>query len=70
MEWAGMRPMTPDGLPVLGLIPNLKNAFVATGHGMVGISMAPTTGKIMADLINFGTTDFDMEPFDPKRFTK
>lgn len=70
IEWTGMRPMTPDGLPVLGLIPNFKNAFVATGHGMVGVSMAPTTGKIMADLINSGTTDFDIEPFAPERFTK
>lgn len=70
VEWAGMRPMTPDGLPVLGLIPDSQNAFVATGHGMVGVSMAPVTGKIMSDLISTGITDFDIEPFDPRRFSK
>lgn len=70
IEWTGLRPMTPDGLPVLGLIPGFKNAFIATGHGMVGVSMAPVTGKIMADLIHFGLTEFHIEPFNPRRFTK
>lgn len=70
IKWTGMRPMTPDGLPVLGAIPNFNNAFIATGHGMIGISMAPITGKIMTDLISKGFTEFDIEPFDPKRFSK
>ncbi|MCM3569304.1 FAD-binding oxidoreductase [Neobacillus mesonae] len=70
MEWTGMRPMTPDGLPVLGKIPHWDNAFVATGHGMVGVAMAPATGKMMADLICSGETEFDMEPFHPSRFQK
>ncbi|USK41829.1 FAD-dependent oxidoreductase (plasmid) [Cytobacillus firmus] len=67
-EWTGMRPMTPDGLPVLGRIPNYKNLFVSTGHGMVGVAMAPATGKIMADLIHFGHTEFAIQPFEPNRF--
>ncbi|GHH98866.1 NAD(P)/FAD-dependent oxidoreductase [Neobacillus kokaensis] len=70
MEWTGMRPMTPDGLPVLGKVPQWDNAFVATGHGMVGIAMAPATGRIMADLICSGETEFDIECFSPSRFQK
>ena len=69
-EWTGMRPMTPDGLPVLGQIPNLKNTYIATGHGMVGVAMSPVTGKVMADLICSGETDIDLHPFDPNRFVK
>lgn len=67
-EWTGMRPMTPDGLPVLGRVPHYKNFFVSTGHGMVGMAMAPATGKIMADLIHSGQTEFDIQPFEPNRF--
>lgn len=69
-EWTGMRPMTPDGLPVMGLIPGLQNAYIASGHGMVGVAMAPPTGKIMADIISSGQTDIDITPFSPERFTK
>ncbi|KAB7708279.1 FAD-dependent oxidoreductase [Bacillus aerolatus] len=67
-EWTGMRPMTPDGLPVLGRVPNYKNLFVSTGHGMVGMAMAPATGKIMSDLIHSGQTEFNIQPFEPNRF--
>lgn len=70
VEWTGMRPMTPDGLPVIGKIPDLKNTFVATGHGMVGVSMAPVTGQIISDLIDTGWTNYDIVPFNPERFTK
>ncbi|MED4205409.1 NAD(P)/FAD-dependent oxidoreductase [Neobacillus mesonae] len=70
MEWTGMRPMTPDGLPVLGKIPYWNNAFVATGHGMVGVAMAPASGKIMADLICSGETEFDIQSFSTSRFQK
>ncbi|RJS58974.1 FAD-dependent oxidoreductase [Bacillus sp. PK3_68] len=67
-EWTGMRPMTPDGLPVLGRVPDYKNLFVSTGHGMVGMAMAPATGKIMSDLIHSGQTEFNIQPFEPNRF--
>lgn len=67
-EWAGMRPMTPDGLPVLGKVPKLSNMYIATGHGMVGVAMAPATGKILSELIVSGKTEFEISPFAPSRF--
>ena len=42
-EWCGWRPMTPDELPIIDRSPRFENAFVATGHGMMGVSMAPAT---------------------------
>ena len=70
MKWTGLRPMTPDGLPVFGKVPHWNNAFVATGHGMVGIAMAPASGRIMADLICSGKTELDIQSFSPIRFQK
>lgn len=67
-EWVGMRPMTPDGLPVLGKVPKLNNMYIATGHGMVGVAMAPATGKILSELIVSGETEFKISPFAPSRF--
>lgn len=69
VEWTGMRPMTPDGLPVIGKIPDFNNAFVATGHGMVGLSMAPVTGKIISELVCNGETEYDITAFLPERFS-
>lgn len=66
--WTGMRPMTPDSLPVLGRIPGWKNGFVATGHAMMGISLSLPTGRVMADLIGRGETDIDLGYFSPGRF--
>jgi D-amino-acid dehydrogenase len=68
-EWVGMRPLTPDGLPLLGPLPGRSNVFVATGHQMLGVTLAPRTGEVMTDLILEGRTDVDVEPFDPRRFT-
>jgi D-amino-acid dehydrogenase len=68
IAWAGMRPLTPDGLPVLGRAPRLENLFVATGHSMLGITLAPATATAMADLICASKKQVDLEPFDPGRF--
>lgn len=68
--WCGMRPMTPDGLPVLGTVPAHSNLFVASGHAMSGISMALSTGSIMCDLISEGKSDIDLSPFAPDRFNE
>lgn len=67
VEWVGMRPLTPDGLPMLGRVPGYRNLLVATGHAMLGITMAPVTGEAMADLIT-GTASAALAPFDPGRF--
>lgn len=67
-EWVGMRPITPDGLPVLGALPMCRNVFVATGHQMLGVTLAPSTGKVMAELILDGRTERSLTAFDPSRF--
>ena len=46
--WSGLRPCTPDGMPYIGPLPNTDNAIVATGHSMLGLSLGPVTGKIIA----------------------
>ncbi|MCX4460581.1 FAD-binding oxidoreductase [Streptomyces sp. NBC_01728] len=48
--WSGMRPMTPDGLPVIGPASERSNLAVATGHAMLGITLAPVTGRAVAEL--------------------
>jgi D-amino-acid dehydrogenase len=50
-EWSGWRPMTNDGLPIIGKSPIHKNVTLACGHNMLGLSMAPGTGKLVAELI-------------------
>jgi D-amino-acid dehydrogenase len=68
VEWAGMRPLTPDGLPLLGRVPTTENLFVATGHSMLGVTLAPVTGLMMAELIANGHQHSELHPFDPGRF--
>ena len=57
--WAGLRPVSPDGIPYLGRAGKLPNLIVATGHAMMGLSLAPVSGRLVADLLA-GT-----EPFRP-----
>jgi D-amino-acid dehydrogenase len=49
--WVGLRPVTPDGIPYLGRAPHVENLFVSTGHGMMGLSLGPVSGMLMADLL-------------------
>jgi D-amino-acid dehydrogenase len=51
-EWTGWRPMTYDSIPIIGRVPRLANVFLAAGHSMLGLSMAPATGKLVTELIN------------------
>lgn len=67
-QWVGMRPLTPDGLPVLGRLPTMDNVYVATGHQMLGVTLAPATGKAMAELIVDGAATTDLSPFSVERF--
>jgi len=67
-EWAGLRPGTPDGLPIIGKLPGRDNVFVATGHYRNGILLAPITGKLMSELILKGKTSIPLDPFSPRRF--
>ncbi|WP_298862387.1 FAD-dependent oxidoreductase [uncultured Gimesia sp.] len=66
--WFGWRPMTWDSLPIIGQVPNLTNAYLATGHNMLGMSMATATGKLIAEIIQQQPTHIDATPFSPTRF--
>lgn len=66
--WYGWRPMTTDSKPVIGPAPALKNVLLAAGHNMLGLSMAPATGQLIAELANQQTPFLDVRPYDPKRF--
>ena len=66
--WFGWRPMTWDSLPIIGQVPALKNAYLATGHNMLGLSLAPATGRLLAELICEETPHLDGDAFGPGRF--
>ena len=68
--WTGLRPGTPDGLPVLGLLPGFENIHVAGGHFRNGILLSAVTGKIFSDILLKGKSSFDLEPYSPDRFAK
>lgn len=67
-EWMGRRPSLPDSLPVIGRAPAAANAFFAFGHGHVGLTTAPRTGEIVADLVAGTPTPIDLQPYAPERF--
>jgi D-amino-acid dehydrogenase len=66
--WRGLRPCSPDGLPYIGRPRHYDNLIIATGHGMLGISLAPITGKIVAQLASDQTPDMDIEALSLERF--
>eukprot|EP00210_Caulerpa_lentillifera_P003580 g3415.t1 len=62
-------PLSPDGVPIIGKVPQTENVYIATGHSCWGILNAPGTGLIMSEMILDGTaTSLDASVFDPKRF--
>ena len=65
--WAGLRPGSPDNLPILGATPT-PGYFVATGHFRDGILLAPVTAHVMAQIITGGQPEYDLSPFSPARF--
>jgi glycine oxidase len=67
-DWAGLRPGTPDGLPILGATAT-PGYYVATGHFRDGILLAPITAKVMADVISGVKTEYDLAPFAATRFS-
>jgi D-amino-acid dehydrogenase len=70
LAWAGLRPYPPDGLPVIGPVPGRKDLVVATGHGRLGITLAPVTGKLVADILLEGASPPELEPFRVERFAR
>ena len=67
-EWVGMRPMTPDTLPVIGRLPTRANVYVNTGHQMSGVTLAPSTGLALAEEMLGERAEVDLAPFSPSRF--
>jgi D-amino-acid dehydrogenase len=68
VEWAGLRPVVGDGLPVIGPVPDRKGLYVATGHGMVGVTMSGPTGKALAETIVERRVPERLIPFGLERF--
>jgi D-amino-acid dehydrogenase len=67
-EWYGWRPMTYDGKPIIDCSPALANVWIAAGHNMLGVSMAPATGKLIAELLGGAVPHLDMTPYRVTRF--
>jgi len=66
--WAGLRPITPDGMPIIGRSPRHSNLILATGHAMLGLSLGPGTGQVVEELVNGKETSFDLNPLKLERF--
>ena len=66
--WAGLRPCSPDGLPLIGRVQKYPNLVVATGHAMLGLSLAPATGKMVADIVH-EKNNTAHRLFNPNRFS-
>jgi D-amino-acid dehydrogenase len=67
-EWFGWRPMTYDSKPIIDRSPRLGNVLIAAGHSMLGVSMAPGTGKLVAELLSGDRPHIDPAPFTVARF--
>ena len=66
-EWYGWRPMTYDDLPLIGPAPGWRNLTLATGHGMLGVSMSAATGLLVSDLLGGRAPSLDPTPYRPDR---
>ena len=66
--WRGLRPCTPDGLPVIGRPPEIENVTLAAGHGMWGLQLAPVTALLVAQLIAGRTPSHELGPLRAERF--
>lgn len=69
-DWYGWRPMTTDDLPVIGRAPGSANLWLATGHGMLGMSLSAVTGRLVADLIAGREPVVDPSACAPERFVR
>ncbi len=66
--WRGLRPCTPDGLPIIGRSSDFNNLIIAAGHAMLGMSLGPVTGKLVSQLVCNEITDIDLKPMRMERF--
>lgn len=68
IERVGYRPMCPDTLPILDMLPEARNVIVASGHGQLGVTLGATTGRIVADLAARRIPSVDLSPYRITRF--
>ena len=66
--WRGPRPVTPDGLPVIGRVPRRERVILATGHCMLGLSLGPVTGRLVSEIAGGRPPSLDLAPLSPARF--
>jgi len=66
--WTGLRPMTPDGTPVIGKTP-ISNLFLNTGHGTLGWTMSTGSGKLIADIVSGNKTEISLNGLEMSRYT-
>lgn len=67
-NWVGMRPIVPDSLPVIGKLPSRENVYVNAGHQMLGITLAPSSGRALAGLMLEGKAGIGLQAFSAERF--
>ena len=68
LVWRGLRPCTPDGLPVIGAHGRVPNVVFATGHGMLGVTLAPLTGRLVASVVRGEPSHPALARLSPERF--
>ncbi|MGG1943857.1 FAD-binding oxidoreductase [Trinickia sp. NRRL B-1857] len=68
-RWLGFRPSMPDSIPVIGRSTRQSNCFLAFGHGHLGLTLGPQTGRLIAKAIQGAQTEIDLAPFSPSRFS-
>ena len=66
--WRGLRPCSPDGLPYVGRTAKFANLSLATGHAMMGLSLGPITGRLMAQILSGEPPEFDLSLLSPDRY--
>jgi len=68
--WCGLRPCSPDGLPYLGRPARYSNLTIATGHAMMGLSLGPVTGQLVADILANAKPSIDIRQLNPDRYSR
>lgn len=68
-RWRGPRPVTPDGLPIIGRVPGRDRVILATGHCMLGLSLGPVTGRLVTELAGGHAPAIDLAPLSPSRWS-
>lgn len=66
--WVGLRPCSPDGMPYVGRLNSADNLYVSSGHSMMGVSLGPVSGQIIAELLSKGHSDLGHPLLDPNRY--